>query len=61
MFNWSPCSKQQGVVELQPDQINMAVFIWYLLKSDLQGTRKTRPCITGHLKDRLRQAEIKRD
>ena len=47
---------------IQPDQ--MAVFFWYLVKSDLsivrycthihwtshflQGTRKTEPCLTGH-------------
>ena len=49
---------------VQPDQINMAVVFWYLVKSDLssvrysprihwtshvlQGTRNTRPCLTGH-------------
>ena len=49
---------------VQPDQINMAVVFWYLVKSDLssvrystrihwtshvlQRTRNTRPCITGH-------------
>ena len=39
---------------IQPDQINMAVQLFlYLVKSDKQshvllGTRKTRPCITGH-------------
>ena len=48
----------------QPDQINMAVLFWYLVIGDasaghytvayiwashvLQGTRLTRPCITGH-------------
>ena len=42
--------------EVQPEQINMAVPFWYLVKSDtghwkghsLQGTRNTRPCLTGH-------------
>ena len=49
------------------DQLNMAVYFWYLVKSDLssvhvyssaywtshflQGTRKTCPCLTGHLVD----------
>ena len=47
---------------VQAHQINMAVFFWYLVKSDLssvrytvhwtasffQGTRNTRPYITGH-------------
>ena len=49
---------------IQLDHINMAVFFWYLGKSDLssvcycrcvhqtshflQGTRTTRPCITGY-------------
>ena len=49
---------------IQGDQLNMAVFLWDLGKSDLssvqvysgvhwtsyflQGTRKTRPCLTGH-------------
>ena len=41
---------------IQPDQINLAVFFWYLHKGKLykctldkwQGDRKTRPCITGH-------------
>ena len=51
---------------LQGDHLNMAVFFWYLIKSDfcavyallhvytgqvshfLKGTRKTRPCLTGH-------------
>ena len=53
----------EGVI-LQPDHINMAVLFWYLVKSDvmctllyisvdwtsqiLQGSRNTRPCITGH-------------
>ena len=48
---------------LQGDQLNIAVYIWYLEKSDLfsvryctrghwtnhfiQDTRKTRPCLTG--------------
>ena len=52
------------ILVLQPDQINMAVFLWFLVKSDLssvgyctrvnrishflQGTRITRPWITGH-------------
>ena len=50
---------------LQGDQLNMAVCFWYLVKSDLssvhystrvhwkshflQGSRKTRPCLSGHL------------
>ena len=29
--------------DLQPDQINMAVFFWYLLKSDLAGVRYLQP------------------
>ena len=39
---------------IQLDQINMTVLSWYLVKSDdivphvLQGSRITRPCITGH-------------
>ena len=49
---------------LQHEKINMAVYFWYLIKSDLssvrnfntvhwtsffiQGTRYTQPCITGH-------------
>ena len=49
---------------VQPDQINMAVFFWFLIKNEmssvsycigipwtihfLQGTRDTRPCLTGH-------------
>ena len=49
---------------MQPDQVNMAMLFWYLVKSDLssvgyytrvhwtshliQGTRNTRLCITGH-------------
>ena len=56
------CRPQFG--QLQPDQINMAVFLSYLVKSDLsslcyctrvhltshflKGTIKTRPCFTGH-------------
>ena len=50
-------------IGVQPDQIHMAVLFWYLVKSDawlryyarvhwpsldLQGTRNTRPRITGH-------------
>ena len=31
------------VAFLQGNQLNMAVYFWYLLKSDLQGTRNTRP------------------
>ena len=58
---------------VQPDQINMAVFFWQLVKSDLsslyvyssvhwtihflQGSRNTRPCITGHPVFRLDHAE----
>ena len=54
---------------IQPDQKNMVVYIWYLVKSDLssvsyctrvrwtghflQGTRKKRPCLTGHSVHRL--------
>ena len=50
--------------QLQPDQINMAILFWYRVNIDasvrilssnvywtshfLQGTRNTRPCITGH-------------
>ena len=50
-------------VNLLPDQINMAMFFWYPVKSDLftvrcstrvhrtshflQGTRPTRPCLSG--------------
>ena len=53
-----------SVFYLQPDQINMAVFFWNLVKSDLsseryctrvprtrhfmKGTRNTRPFLTGH-------------
>ena len=51
-----------GRLILQGDQINMVVFIWYLVTSDLsserycthvpwkstQGTRKTWPCLIGH-------------
>ena len=49
---------------VQPDQMNMAVFFWHLVKSDLssvhsctcvhwtshflQGIRNTRPYLTGH-------------
>ena len=49
---------------LQGDQLTMAVFYWYLVKSDLSslliyssvywtshfllGTRKAQPCLTGH-------------
>ena len=48
---------------IQPDQINMTVLFWYLAESNasvrygtyvhwtnhvLQGTRNTRPCLTGH-------------
>ena len=38
----------------QGDQLNMVVYFWYLVKSDLSSeryhvrTRKTRPCLTGH-------------
>ena len=51
-------------MHVQGDQINMAVFLWYLIKSDvssvrystrvhwtgnfLQGIRKTQPCLSGH-------------
>ena len=51
-------------VKVQGDQLHMDLFIWYLVKSDLsnvryctrvhwtsyflQGTRKTRSCLTGH-------------
>ena len=50
---------------IQGDQLYMAVFFWYLVKSDLfsvrvysslrwtshflQGTRKTRPCLSGQV------------
>ena len=53
---------------IQPDQINMAVLFWYLVKryasvrfctvaytgqvTLLQGTGNTRPCLTGHPVDR---------
>ena len=50
---WLPC--------IQPDQIDIAVVVWYLVKSGallnssvhwtshiLQGTSNTRPCLTGH-------------
>ena len=60
---WSVKSTYQTCgLFIQPDQINMALFFWYLLKSDLssasyctrvnwtshflQDTRNTRPCIT---------------
>ena len=66
-----PVWRREGVLrkphaalqKVQPDQINMAVFFWYLVKSDssvcycthkhktclfIQGTRNTRPFITGH-------------
>ena len=41
----------------QPNQMNMAVFFWHLVKSDfasvryctlVHGTRNKRPCINGH-------------
>ena len=50
--------------KVQGDQLNMAMFFWYFVKSYLpsvrycshihwisrilQGTRNTRPCLTGH-------------
>ena len=41
-------------IDIQPDQINMALFYWYLLKSDprlryctVAYTRNTTPCLTG--------------
>ena len=50
--------------KVQPDQINIAMWFWYLVKRDLPSvgyctrvhrtshclhvTRKTRPCSTGH-------------
>ena len=55
---------ESQVQQIQGDQFNMAVFLWYLGNRDLsnlhvyssvhwtslilQGTRKTRPCLTSH-------------
>ena len=44
--------------QVQGGQLNMALCFWYLVKSDLfsvpvyssvQGTRKTRPCLSGRV------------
>ena len=60
-FIFQNYDKSSSLLNLQPDQINMTVFFWYLVKSDLssiryctltshflQGKRKTRSCLNGH-------------
>ena len=63
MLSSSQLADDVGLVVplIQPDQINMAVFFWYLVESDLsnvrcctwcyflQGTRNTQPCLSGQV------------
>ena len=64
MFNLRISMVMQEKAYLQGDQLYMAVFFWYLVKRDfpnssvhqrnsLQGTRTTRPCLSGQVGQKL--------